>query len=53
MCYLVMAVDRALIVDVLAPPLQDQANAWGSRMLSLGGLAGFYMYDSFSLSSLT
>jgi len=39
----VMAVDRALIVDVLSPAVQDQANAWGSRMLSLGGLAGFYI----------
>ncbi len=38
-----MAVDRALVVDVLPSSSQDHANAWASRMIGIGSIAGFYM----------
>jgi hypothetical protein len=40
-----MAVDRALLVDVLKPEEQDTANAWASLMISIGQIVGFWTYD--------
>ena len=42
----VMAVDRALIVDVLPSPEQPSAAAWAARMIFIGAIVGFYMYVS-------
>jgi solute carrier family 45, member 1/2/4 len=42
----VMAVDRALMVDVLPSPEQPSATAWAARMVFIGAIAGFYMYLS-------
>ncbi len=39
-----MAVDRALLVDVLPSSEQPAANAWAARMMSIGGVAGFYVW---------
>jgi hypothetical protein len=33
----VQAMDRSLLVDVIAPALQPAANAWASRMFGFGG----------------
>lgn len=38
-----MAVDRALLVDVLPPSDQPDGNAWAARMLGIGNVAGFFM----------
>lgn len=39
-----MAVDRALLVDVLGPDEQDHANAWAARMVQFGQIGGYWMY---------
>ncbi|TXT15735.1 hypothetical protein VHUM_00238 [Vanrija humicola] len=39
----VMSTDRALIVDTLPPSQQESGNAWGSRMMGAGALAGFFV----------
>lgn len=39
----VMSTDRALIVDTLPPSQQENGNAWGSRMMGAGALAGFFV----------
>jgi hypothetical protein len=41
-----MAVDRALMVDVLPSPEQSSATAWAARMSFIGAIAGFYVYVS-------
>jgi len=46
----VMAVDRALLVDVLGPELQERANAWGSLAVQIGQVVGFWMSAYFQLS---
>lgn len=38
-----MAVDRALLVDVLPASEQELANAWASRMVQFGSIAGYWM----------
>lgn len=38
-----MAVDRALLVDVLPAAKQERANAWASRMIQVGSIAGYWM----------
>ncbi|KAF9037392.1 MFS general substrate transporter [Hymenopellis radicata] len=47
----VMAVDRALLVDVLPSSDQPAANAWAARMMSIGSVAGFYV-GNLSLPSI-
>jgi len=39
----VMAVDRAILVDVLPSSKQALANAWGARMGSIGRMLGFFI----------
>ncbi|KIM76089.1 hypothetical protein PILCRDRAFT_826740 [Piloderma croceum F 1598] len=39
----VMAVDRALMVDVLPSPEQPSATAWAARMVFIGAIAGFFI----------
>ena len=39
----VMAVDRALIVDIVPLESQPAANAWAARMMGLGSVIGFFM----------
>lgn len=39
-----MAVDRALLVDVLPADEQELANAWASRMVQFGSIAGYWMW---------
>jgi solute carrier family 45 protein 1/2/4 len=41
-----MAVDRALMVDVLPSSEQPSGTAWAARMVFIGAIAGFYMYVS-------
>ncbi|KZP04887.1 hypothetical protein FIBSPDRAFT_708005, partial [Athelia psychrophila] len=50
MCYtctprthLVQAVNRALIIDTLPSAQQASGNAWASRMMGVGGIAGFFL----------
>ncbi|KDE07787.1 hypothetical protein MVLG_01886 [Microbotryum lychnidis-dioicae p1A1 Lamole] len=38
----VQAMDRALLVDVLPPNLQEAANAWASRMVGFGAVFGYW-----------
>jgi hypothetical protein len=38
-----MAVDRALVVDVVATSEQYLANAWGARMIAVGSVLGFFL----------
>ncbi|KAF9072613.1 major facilitator superfamily domain-containing protein [Rhodocollybia butyracea] len=38
----VMAVDRALLVDMLPATLQPSGNAWAARMAGIGGVVGYY-----------
>lgn len=38
-----MAVDRALLVDVLPASQQEVANAWGARMVQIGSIVGYWM----------
>lgn len=47
-----MAVDRALLVDVLRPDQQDSANAWASLMVSVGQVVGYWTCVPFFLDSL-
>ena len=42
------AVDRALIVDTLPAKEQPGGNAWAARILGIGAVVGFFMYDIFS-----
>ncbi|KAF7335162.1 hypothetical protein MSAN_02349300 [Mycena sanguinolenta] len=39
----VQAVDRALLIDTLPPPLQASGNAWAALMLGVGGVVGFFV----------
>ncbi|KAF7308489.1 hypothetical protein HMN09_00697900 [Mycena chlorophos] len=39
----VMAADRALVVDLLPPSMQNEANAWAARMIGFGGILGFFV----------
>lgn len=39
----VMAVDRALLVDVLPRAEQAKGNAWAAIMIGLGGVSGFFL----------
>ncbi|GAA5822156.1 hypothetical protein JCM11251_004876 [Rhodosporidiobolus azoricus] len=39
----VQAMDRALLVDVVAPSLQPDANAWASRMFGFGAVFGYWV----------
>ena len=39
----VMAVDRALIVDTIPSSEQASGNAWAGRMLGIGGVVGFFV----------
>jgi solute carrier family 45 protein 1/2/4 len=38
-----MAVDRALLVDLVPTSDQANANAWGARMLGIGSVLGFFL----------
>jgi solute carrier family 45 protein 1/2/4 len=38
-----MAVDRALLVDMLPLSKQASANAWAARMGGIGSMAGFFV----------
>jgi solute carrier family 45 protein 1/2/4 len=38
-----MAVDRALLVDMLPPSKQALANAWAARMAGIGSVVGFFV----------
>ncbi|SCV70975.1 BQ2448_3737 [Microbotryum intermedium] len=38
----VQAMDRALLVDVIPPNLQEGANAWASRMVGFGAVFGYW-----------
>jgi solute carrier family 45 protein 1/2/4 len=40
---LVMAVDRALLVDVLPRNEQANGNAWAAIMVGIGGVSGFFL----------
>ena len=42
-----MAVDRALLVDVLGPDLQERANAWASLAVQVGQIVGYWMCARF------
>jgi hypothetical protein len=44
---LVMAVDRALMVDTLPAFEQPSGTAWAARMLAIGSVAGFFVCISF------
>lgn len=44
-----MAVDRALLVDVLPASEQELANAWASRMVQFGSIAGYWMFVSYHI----
>ena len=39
----VQAVDRSLLVDVVPPHLQADANAWASRMFGVGAVSGYWV----------
>jgi len=39
-----MAVDRALVIDILPTSEQPSGTAWAARMLVVGSVAGFFMY---------
>ncbi|KZP28701.1 MFS general substrate transporter, partial [Athelia psychrophila] len=39
----VQAVNRALIIDTLPSTQQASGNAWASRMMGVGGIAGFFI----------
>jgi solute carrier family 45 protein 1/2/4 len=38
-----MAVDRALLVDMLPSSKQALANAWAARMSGIGSVVGFFV----------
>jgi solute carrier family 45, member 1/2/4 len=38
-----MAVDRALLVDMVPPSKQALANAWAARMGGIGSVVGFFV----------
>jgi solute carrier family 45, member 1/2/4 len=38
-----MAVDRALLVDMLPPSKQALASAWAARMGGIGSVVGFFV----------
>ncbi|GAA5878440.1 hypothetical protein JCM8547_006582 [Rhodosporidiobolus lusitaniae] len=40
---IVQAMDRALLVDVVAPAQQPAANAWASRMFGFGAVFGYWI----------
>lgn len=39
----VQAVDRSLLVDVVPPHLQADANAWASRLFGIGAVVGYWI----------
>jgi solute carrier family 45 protein 1/2/4 len=39
----VMAVDRALLVDILPRAEQEKGNAWAAIMAGIGGVGGFFL----------
>ena len=43
MVSLVMAVDRALLVDTLPLAEQAKGNAWAAIMVGIGGVSGFFL----------
>ena len=48
-----MAVDRALIVDVLPTGLQPAGNAWAVRMIGFGGVFAFFAFVSINTVSVS
>lgn len=40
---IVQAMDRSLLVDVIPPAQQEQANAWASRMFGFGAVFGYWV----------
>ena len=41
--FLVQAMDRALLVDILPISEQERGNAWAGRMFGIGSVVGFFV----------
>lgn len=52
MTWQVMGLDRTLIVDTLPASEQPDGNSWAARMVAIGSVAGFYMYDALPLNEV-
>ena len=50
--YIVQAVDRALVIDVLPTGLQPAGNAWAATMLGAGSVSGFFAFVSTNAVSI-
>lgn len=49
---LVSAMDRALLVDLLAVSEQEAVNAWAGRMYGAGSVVGFFVYANMTFHSM-